>query len=242
MTASRMFPFITCTWNPLCGRCHHECDYCWARDLAKSRNLTKYFSDLPQMDIRQVGKHFKKGDYVFVQDMTDLFGKWVQSWQIRNVLSTIRESPEARFLLLTKNPERYFEFLYPDTLIPENCVLGCTIESDQINPQLGRAPTRFNRLFYMTHLRKLINERKLAGKPPHNLFVSIEPILDFNFDEFTNVLCNWIIPEGLAVGYDNYGHNLPEPSLQKTMKLIDKVEFDHGICVHRKTLREAWNA
>jgi hypothetical protein len=44
----------------------------------------------------------------------------------------------------------------------------------------------------------------------------------------------------MAVGYDNYNNRLPEPTLSKTMQLIDCLEKT-GITVYRKTLREAWN-
>lgn len=42
----------------------------------------------------------------------------------------------------------------------------------------------------------------------------------------------------VAVGMDNYGNGFPEPSLEKTMQLIEELEFNRGIKVFRKTLRE----
>jgi hypothetical protein len=47
-------------------------------------------------------------------------------------------------------------------------------------------------------------------------------------------------PRAVAIGYDNYDNKLPEPSLTKTLQLIDSLE-KAGITVYRKTLREAWN-
>jgi hypothetical protein len=71
-------------------------------------------------------------------------------------------------------------------------------------------------------------------------FISIEPILDFDLDEFLEAIDD-ITPEfGVAIGYDNYNHHLPEPTLEKTMALIKGLE-DAGIKVYRKTLRKAWN-
>ncbi|RLG05024.1 MAG: hypothetical protein DRN65_07395, partial [Thaumarchaeota archaeon] len=45
-------------------------------------------------------------------------------------------------------------------------------------------------------------------------------------------------PIFVYVGYDNYGHKLPEPTLDKTKQLIAKLsEFTE---VRYKTLRKAW--
>jgi hypothetical protein len=68
-------------------------------------------------------------------------------------------------------------------------------------------------------------------------FISIEPILDFDLGLFIAELraCR---PWAVAVGYDNYGHKLPEPTLTKTEALIRELETFTK--VHRKTLRKAW--
>jgi len=68
----------------------------------------------------------------------------------------------------------------------------------------------------------------------------VEPIQDFNLDYFTERIIE-IKPWAVAIGYDNYDNKLPEPSMAKTMQLIDRLE-KAGITVYRKTLREAWNA
>lgn len=64
MMISRMFPFITCTWNPLCGRCQHECDYCWARELAQTRKLVKYLEDVPE--VRGARAQLPYGRFMFL--------------------------------------------------------------------------------------------------------------------------------------------------------------------------------
>jgi len=69
---SKMFPFITKTWNPLAGECSHRCDGCWARALAERHGWSKYQGQ-PRIDPKQINRRFKSGEFVFVQDMTDLF-------------------------------------------------------------------------------------------------------------------------------------------------------------------------
>jgi len=225
--ASKMFPFITKMWNPLGGECLHGCSYCWAqgpRGLAKQHKMAKYQGE-PYLIDAELERAFKSGDFVFVCDMLDLFGDWVPRVEILAVLDVIRNNPEADFLLLTKNPKRYVEF---ELLLPKNCVCGVTIENDFDDYHESQAPRkheRFEAMWTLQHKRKM---------------VSIEPILQFAENNFYE----WILkvkPKFVAVGYDNYQNHLPEPLLEKTLRLIRGLE-SQGITVYRKTLREAWNA
>lgn len=123
---SLMFSHVTETWNPVTG-CLHNCRYCWARRFAKRlRHIDKYRDGfVPKIHEKEFKRKFK-GGLVFVSDMGDLFGKWVPEEWILKVLNHIRNFPETNFLFLTKNPERYEEFL---DHFPENVILGATIET-----------------------------------------------------------------------------------------------------------------
>jgi DNA repair photolyase len=215
-----MFPFITKVWNPLGGECLHKCVYCWAKLIAKRFAMKKY-SGKPHLSLKELKRVFTAEDFVFVCDMCDLFGWWVPSWMIQRILDRIAMS-QATFLLLTKNPKRYLEFD-----IPENCVRGATIENDFDDYHKSAAPNkhdRFEAMWTLQHKRKML---------------AIEPILQFCENNFFE----WILkvkPKFVAVGYDNYGNHLPEPSLEQTLRLIRGLESE-GITVFRKTLREAWN-
>jgi len=232
---SRMFPFITCTWNLLGGECKHGCRYCWARALARKNNMAKYFGE-PRLIEKEMQRQFKADDFVFVCDMLDLLGEWVPSDLIKVILGKIASSL-GTFLLLTKNPKCYLELL---DFLPMNVVLGCTIESDISYSEVSKAPSQFQRLYWMTKLAEVERIRSADGRNSHKLFVAIEPILAFDLRSFSNILCNWIKPWAVAVGYDNYRNKLSEPPLEKTLQLIDRLE-KAGITIYRKTLREAWN-
>jgi len=223
--ASKMFPFITCTWNPLGGECKHGCRYCWARALAEKYDMKKYQGE-PRLYQRELEREFKPGDFVFVCDMLDLFGEWVGRIEILAILDVIRNTPEANFLLLTKNPRRYLEFL---DIMPENAVLGCTVESDVYAPDVSAAPHPCDRFNAMAMVADIVENR---------LFFSVEPVLWFS-EGFIDLLTRRK-PWAVAIGYDNYGNHLLEPSLARTMQLIERLE-KAGITVYRKTLREAWN-
>jgi hypothetical protein len=172
--------------------------------------------------------------------MCDLFGNWVgRDFQVA-IIERMQELCPTQFLLLTKNPEGYLDFINWGGYFSPNIVLGVTIESDITHEGLSKAPSQFQRMFWFSGLSKLMKEREEWHKAKNRLFVSIEPILDFNLEEFSNILVNWWHPWAVAMGYDNYGHNLPEPPLAKTMQLLDRLQ-KAGITVYRKTLREAWN-
>jgi len=216
---SRMFSFINKVWNPVAGACSHGCVGCWARALADRHKWCKY-QGKPRVDEKQIDRRFKDGDFVFVQDMTDLFAENVPRDLILRVLEQIKKFPDAKFLLLTKNPKRYKSVL---EFIPKNCVCGATIETD-LDEQLANAPSRIDRIRAM---RELKHKHKM---------VSIEPIRKFTSNFFGSL--SFIEPEFVAIGYDNYNNGFDEPSLAATEALILAFE-SYKIKVYRKTLREA---
>jgi len=63
---------------------------------------------------------------VFVVDVGDLFGEWVPAEWIEQVLDVVRRCPHHTFQFLTKNPNRYLEYEFPD-----NSWVGTTVNSDQ---------------------------------------------------------------------------------------------------------------
>lgn len=216
-TKTRMFPFINQTWNPLGGEYKHNCHYCWAKQLIKRYNHKKY-TGAPRLypKIMQKATTFKETDFVFVSDMCDLFGTWVPSELIQQVLNAIATS-KATFLLLTKNPSRYLEFN-----LPENCVAGATIETN-IEIDRANAPKRSERLYAMQNLK---HPRKM---------ISVEPIMYFTAEFIRQTLS--VKPEIVVVGYDNYHNHLTEPKLEITQILIYALK-GYGAKVYEKTLRE----
>ncbi|MFH1485223.1 MAG: DUF5131 family protein [Chloroflexota bacterium] len=229
----RMFPEVTRTWNPVVG-CLHGCSYCWARELAegKLRHLPRYQDGFkPKLVEQELRRRFHKG-LIFVSSMGDLWGVGVPPEWIERVLTVVRESPQATFLFLTKNPRRYDAFI---DFMPSNVILGATIETncDLRQPRLiSTAPSPLARASWMINLRHF--DSTLA------LMVSIEPILDFDINpSHKTKFVSWIReiqPAFVYVGFDNHGHRLPEPTLAQTHGLIKELhEFTD---VRIKTLRK----
>lgn len=228
-TVTKMFPFITETCNPIGGECQHKCVYCWATKLAEKYNMAKYKGE-PLLYPKELAKlkQYKETDTVFIGDMTDIFGEWVPSKFIQQIIDILfevyRVNSQTQFLFLTKNPRRYFEFFFPP-----NVILGATIESE-FDPSLydkhvSDAPKTMERI------------RCMKGITENHKFISIEPILDFSLGAFLEAITD-IKPEFIAVGFDNYNNHLPEPeSLERVEELIKTIEKT-GIKVYRKTMRE----
>ena len=211
------------TWNPITG-CLHDCKYCWAKRFAKRLatwgtepyHTHQFRPAFAEWRLRRV----PKGD-IFVCDMGDMWGDWVPSEWITQVLTTLRGIRGASYLFLTKNPKRYQEFSGAFT---ENMILGATIESNRAHP-MSQAPPPLERFEAMKALRW------------PNKAVVIEPILDFD-DEFA-VWIKAIAPVTVTIGYDNYHHRLPEPRIAKTRALIRTL--GHLTEVTTRTLRPAWH-
>ena len=241
---SRMFSFITETWNPLGGSCPHRCVYCWSRRLEKRYGLKKYQGE-PRLIKSELKRRFKLGAFVFTQDMTDLFADNVPTRLILKVLDVERENPKVKFLHLTKNTKRYIN-LAEEKEFPPNVVLGATVETDFYRffgfrnervfieyEEISKATPPQERLRHLLKLKEIID---------NPIFISIEPILDFStcplFSPRFVDRIKKIKPWAVAVGYDNYHNKLPEPPLKKTLRLIE--ELEKFTIVYRKTLRKAW--
>jgi hypothetical protein len=137
-------------------------------------------------------------------------------------MKVIKGYPQTEFLFLTKNPARY---LSCEDGFSFNMIFGATIETNRSTALFSNAPDPYERY---TAMRDLQVERDQK-------FISIEPIMDFDLDTLAPMIYG-INPYATAIGYDNHNCNLPEPSLEKTMNLIARLE--KFTKVYRKTLRE----
>ncbi len=78
-------------------------------------------------------KKRKFGKTIFVCSTSDLFGKWVPDEWIASVFKACLESPEHRYLFLTKNPGRYVQ-LSEKGLLPgfDNFWYGSTVTDTEM--------------------------------------------------------------------------------------------------------------
>ena len=105
------------TFNPVTG-CLHGCPYCYARKMAnRLKGRYGYPADEPFKPTFHRVKLWdtfpKKPSRIFVSSMGDLFGEWVPREWIDRVLDVVRINYKHTFIFLTKNPNRYSEFVFP---------------------------------------------------------------------------------------------------------------------------------
>jgi DNA repair photolyase len=208
-----MYPWVTHTHSHLGGECPHKCAYCYVDHPERPKRY--------QGPLRLIQEEFKvkygTGKTIFVEHCNDLFCEDVLPSEIMAVLLHTLQYPENTYVYQTKNPRRYFDFI---EYLPEFRILGTTIETNRpIPPEVSKAPAPLERMKAMVMLK----ERK---------FVTIEPVMDFD----VNILAGWIArirPEFLNLGADSKGHDLPEPTVEKIMQLVDKLQ-EYGIELREK--------
>ncbi len=187
-----MYPWVTHTWNPIRGKCPHECFYCY---------MKRYPQKPLHFDAVTVATGFLgDGRFIFVGSSTDMWANEVPRDWITDVLSECNLF-ENRYLFQTKNPTRFNE----GWNFPPNVLLATTIESNRCWNG-SKAPCPIFRYMEMSKI-----------KLPK--MVSIEPVMDFDLDEMVTWMKE-INPEFISIGADSKGSKLPEPSADKVQKLI----------------------
>ena len=209
---SKMFRSITATWNPFSG-CLFSCSYCWAKRLATGKLAKSYPNGFtPTFHEKRVNRKFKTGEFVFVSSMGDI--SFCDNL-FPEIIGTIEDNHQAKFLLQTKNPAMFISVDFPS-----NVYTGVTIETNRDTSLFSKAPPTYQRAYDMC-----MNQHQ-------HKFLSIEPIMDFDLDMFATWIYD-IDPEIVEIGADNYHNNLPEPSWDKVSKLIE-ILILHGVAVVRK--------
>lgn len=192
-----MYNFISHTWNPIKGKCSHDCKYCYM----------KRFKQKPiRLVEKELGDDLGKGNFIFVGSCIDMFAKEIpREWIIR-VLKRCAKFDNT-YLFQTKNPQKFIEFTMGGV---GKYILGTTIETNR-DYKVSNALETKHRFYWMCQLPNLTPK-----------MVSIEPILDFDLD----IMIKWIKeikPKFVSIGADSKGHNLLEPSKEKIENLIKEL-------------------
>lgn len=215
--------------NPFWG-CLFNCTYCYPsfrRQAKRQKKRCPRCADyVPHAHLERLRRGPPKtgeGEFVFLCDMGDV--SFAPPEVMMAIIGYCYNWFGTTFLLQSKNPRCFHRYRFP-----KNVILGTTIETnrDELAKTISKAPPpsrRYKNMIKLNHPRKL---------------VTIEPILDFNLE--TSV--SWIKkidPEVVYVGYDSHWKNnrLPEPPLEKTLKLIDLLRL-YNVTVRPKLMRKAW--
>lgn len=177
------------TWNP-CWGCLNNCEYCYARKIAKFRwkqmyeiEFNHYWKKHPTWawtgdhlsGLKDFGPTFleaqfdkkfpQKAQKIFVGSMSEIY-YWEDEW-LEKVLEKVKLYPQHIFQFLTKYP-----FVYSKYKFPQNCWLGITITDTE----------NYDYLEY----------QKFKISNPNNLkFTSFEPLLNEISLDLENI--DWVI-------------------------------------------------
>lgn len=189
-----MYGFVTHTWNPVCGKCQHNCNYCY---------MHRWDLEPVHLNIKTLKQGLGKDNYIFIGSGTDMFADNVDAEWIEAVLEKCREADNT-YLFQTKNPARFTEFEYP-----KKTILCTTLESNRQFDEMGESPLIADR----------VKALKFASESGYKTMITIEPIMDFDVEEFSNMIlsCN---PLQVNIGADSKRSNLDEPYLWKIEELI----------------------
>lgn len=198
------------------SNCYYRCSYC-------------YFSPT----INRFGNKFKTGFYlnrllaltqltgnvnVFIESISDLFQEKIPGCLISFIIRKIKQFNinNCNILFLTKNPERYMQFLKE---FDNNMYLGVTLESNSYSYQKNQitlAPDIPDRIKFFKSLEYPLK------------FISIEPILKFD-NEFIKEIKD-IKPRFIFLGANSsLSVKLVEPSydeLHQFVKMIKEANID----------------
>lgn len=195
-------------WNPLGGKCPHGCSYCSTKTMMRFPEVRYKYSEELRL-FSDLFKLPKAGKTIFVVAQNDLFAKEVPTEFILRVLKQCNAVIQHKYFFQTKNPRRYTEFIF---YIPKDSILCTTIETNRWYPEImGNSPNPELRSGAMNRITGFEKQ------------VTIEPIMDFDLEEMVSMI-KWTGALKVNIGGDSKHNNLPEPSKEKILALIDELK------------------
>jgi protein gp37 len=190
-----MYKFVDYTWNPIKGKCIHNCSYCY---------MKRFPQPLLHLDEKELKTDLGQDNKIFVGSSTDMFAKDVPDKWITQVLDYCNKFDNT-YYFQSKNPERMACF---DGYFPEKSVFGTTIETN-----------------YITLIKEHSNAplSRTQIKQFKRRFITIEPIMEFDLNYFVEDI-KFIKPDFVNIGADSKNHNLPEPTYKEVIELKKELE------------------
>lgn len=192
-----MYDFVTSTWNTVKGECPHGCSYCYMHRWGKQKPV--------RFDEKELKTDLGSGNFIFVGSSCDMFAKDIPEDWIIKTLEYCGRFEGNKYLFQTKNPKNV------QRILPYESVVCVTMETNRWYPEIMMNSPRPSERFI-----DLGNER-------HPLYITVEPIMDFDLDVFFEYLIHWN-PLQINIGADTGNNHLPEPPKEKILQLIAELE------------------
>lgn len=228
-STGNMYSWVSHMHTHLAGECPHKCKYCYVQ--TNPHGVSPRYKGEPRLIESELDVYYGILKIIFIEHMSDLFAEGISGIWIEKILKHCKKYPQNKYVFQTKNLKRLLNYYSEGELPDKTIFIGTTIETNRntFNFNVGsqydisNAPTPQDRYRFIKHLREIFCP----------VFVTIEPIIDFDVD----VLSNWIVdiqPNFVNIGADSKGCNLPEPSKEKILKLTDILR-ENNITIRRKT-------
>jgi len=204
-----MYKFITDTWNPIAGKCPHNCSYCSTNKFYYPLLVEKYSGKI-RLEENELKTNLGKDNIIFVAAQNDLFANDVPGDVILKILEYCHKF-DNKYFFQSKNTEKMFAFA---EYMPKNSVVCTTIESNRLYPEIqGNSPEYMQRSNYL----------RLFKAKGFETYVTIEPVMDFDLMSFVQHI-SFCCPNQVNIGADSGNNNLPEPKADKILALIAELE------------------
>jgi DNA repair photolyase len=212
----QMYEWVSHTWAAIQG-CTYQCSYCYVKSFKP--HPPKMSLELPFPNLYSKWRN-DKGEWItlktiFVAHCSDLFA--ADENIITTVLNHCKIYHRNSYVFQTRNTKRVLDFL---PLIPENSMIGTTIETNRNVQHIGGAPSCDFRSRWLKEI-------------PKKTFVTIEPILDFDLQPLLELIVD-AKPSFVNIGADSKQHYLQEPSKEKILSLLSGLT-ECGIEIRQKS-------
>jgi DNA repair photolyase len=203
-STGNMYKFIDYTWNTIKGECPHGCSYCYMHRWGKQSAL--HFDD------KELRTDLGHGKYIFVGSSCDMFAESIPSNWINDTLSRCFLFSDNLYFFQSKNPGKMYYYIESILTIPDQSICT-TIETNRFYPEImHNSPIPTERAEAMKSIRK-----------GYKKYVTIEPIIDFDLPEMIELI-KMCEPVQVNIGADSGNNNLPEPSKEKILRLINELK------------------
>ncbi len=208
ISKGNMYEWVTHTWNAIKGECPHGCTYCFMNRWGKQNP--------PRLDESELKTDLGNGNTIFVGSSFDMFARDIPyEWIVKTIQHLIKF--DNTYLFQSKNP-KWFDVLAIHDV--KKFILCTTIETNRVYPEIMRnSPDPVDRAIEFGRI------------PIEEKYITIEPIMDFDLNSLVSMI-QFCKPMQVNIGADSGGNNLPEPTGEKVMMLIEALKG--FTTIHRK--------